>query len=232
MAEQFGIIAYEAKSYGPKGQLKEIYTRHIYTGGAVEGSATLCGRTITEGSARYKWTAKQEGLLGRPSSQVDCLRCINTGKLASIRHKIVQTQLGRVFMPIGSKAPQASQDAQQSPSSSEEPLDSLPALAPVSRVDYSQFDAAGGGWIPPSSEDLQATLERLLDGYGQEPPLRESVASLQRSGSGSRLGRFLSADDWQIIAWAVNAWAIVDDEAGSAAFIQKAGMRAASIWRD
>lgn len=238
MAQQVGIIAYQSRSYGPNGQPRETYTRHIYTGGAVEGSQTLCGREITQGSTRFKWTHKQEGLDGRPSSQVDCLRCLNVAKLRKLGYRIMPSGDARVFVPIALYNALTRQDAQESPSSVKPPLDAPQPSEVLPVANLPEFDAADGGWAPPSPDELQACLERFLDGYGNEPRLMDSVADIERASSIARLGRFLSPDDWKIVAWAFNAWVIADHLTGQRDYgrdaeelLRQAGNRSMSIWR-
>lgn len=247
MLEMLGIIAYESRSYGAHGQKRETFTRHIYTGGAVEGSATLCGRTITEGSARFKWIGAQAGLDGRRTSEVDCLRCLNEEKLRAVGYQIRQVKAtgSRVFLPL--LPSQTRQDAQESPSVPEEPPSTTYYLSEPPARNQAPFNAADGRWMPPTSEELQGALERLLNGHGNEPRLRESVESglhqidPATGKSRGRTGRFLSVEDWQIVAWAANAWTIANHlqasenyggEMGAGRLLESASRRAASIWRE
>jgi hypothetical protein len=252
-----GIIAYESRSYGPHGQIRENHTRHIFTGGAVEGSRTLCGRTITNGNSRFRWTGIRFELDGRNPGDVDCLQCLADRnlkklgyvirKISAIEPSITATAPGyteyqtRTFVRLH---PQTRQDAHQAAPKPETapdaPLvaDTPPAsnlVPPTSTGDSPVYPETDGHWPIPTPEEMQRTLEHLWQGYPdkQEGRLRDSVES--NIGSAVRLGRFITPQDWQRIAFAVNAWTIAlyisnEYDPLSTTLLNRAARRAASIW--
>jgi hypothetical protein len=99
----------------------------------------------------------------------------------------------------------------------------------------------GTEWTPPSRERLQQTLELLWEGDSTSTTLRNHLDSL--SGREGKPGRFMPPEDWRIIAWAVNAWTMLqfpetlmrNEESLTqydAIKVRRAGKRAEKMWRD
>lgn len=259
MMTDVGIIAYESRSYGPSGQTRDTFTRHIYTGGAVEGSLTLCGRTITNSNTRHKWTAMRAGLEGRNPSEVDCMQCLDEKKLRRLGYQIrrlsaVSVVAGsgngytevrtRVFMSL--LPSQTTQEARQTAFEQEQPPDTRTALdpTPASNQPLQTTPEPYSGWTPPAPERVREALDHLMSGQGYETNLAESLSQMRRANDldRGRLGRFLKVEDWQVIAYAVSAWVIANEikpecvqdygnsEEALSALIVRASRSAASIW--
>jgi len=154
------------------------------------------------------------------------------------------------------KLPETRQDAKNGPSLRKAPPDAPKPAEGTPEPKWTPEMHAREGWRAPSAEELQATLVKLLHAHGNQNSLKDGIRSIENGGN---LGRFFSAEDWRVIAWAVNAWAILPVCIGElrankphegyglpplpdeiARFVAgcaddlcaKASRRAASIWRE
>lgn len=97
-------------------------------------------------------------------------------------------------------------------------------LCPTCRVGKSK-----NTWQPPSPERLQVALDRLMGkGRMHATGLKEGLEYLENG----QLARFLNAEDWRIIAWAVNAWAIHNHYDSKSDVLKWVGSQAADLWRE